>query len=677
MLKTRTRRVPRQRSGGGVTMLVSWRRDGRAAMALRLCVLAVGLAFVTAALLLVDARSAVASTQPQVNEYMMLIDTSKSMAGYGGSKNIFPAVKKAVNKYVEGLPLGSVVYINSFDSQLTKRPPVRLQSDADKRKVEAIVNGLTADGMTTAIYNALSGTLDELQKVSRADPGTVHNQNILLFTDGKDNQSGMTFAEIARQFKLARAENPNLYLTYVTLGATSDPRWGHVDGVTVLPDPPVMEIHSVAVRPATLNFGSLHDGDVSQPQTVEITFDKALVGSSLGLTATSAAAESAGALLSIEPNVIELRGTANVRGALVMTQNVTLKVQNKASLSQSRAYPGKIGLSLPKGKIIMWSPKTLAFRFTLAAEPQVAIEIAGGKDGKLGKLDPYTSDDGAAQAKLDFAASFNSTADAAGSTVTARLEPRAGTPSGAATLEGPDGPATDNILELSAAQPAGDLVVAVKKGQAAGRYAYDLLFEPSEGVALSGLPVDAATGTAVMPITFAVPLAPPPPPEPLSTKIVRWLIIALIVVLVVLLVAFLGICLITHTGPGSMLRLIGRRLSPKLKDARVDVTAPADSIQQVELTGQKSCDVGPERVPALPFTLRFEPHVAVLSGTDEAVVSVYPSSDSAYFMIVHATTGVEEPTSSSAIANGDVIRMDTPDGRRCELVFQSFDYMSV
>jgi len=134
-------------------MLVSWRRGGRMAIALRMIVLAASLACLPVLLLICDARPAHAATQPRVNEYMMLIDTSKSMAGYKGSKNIFPAVKKAVNKYVEGLPLGSVVYVNSFDSQLTKRRPVRLQSDADKRKVEATVNGLTAEGMTTAIYH--------------------------------------------------------------------------------------------------------------------------------------------------------------------------------------------------------------------------------------------------------------------------------------------------------------------------------------------------------------------------------------------------------------------------------------------------------------------------------------------------------------------------------------------
>jgi hypothetical protein len=661
-------------------MLVSWLRGGRTVIAVRLILLAAGLACVSALLLVCDVHPVRAATQPQVNEYMMLIDTSKSMAGYEGSQNIFPAVKKAVRKYVEGLPLGSVVYINTFDSQLTKRPPVRLQSPADKRKVEATVSGLTADGMTTAIYNALSGTLDELQRVSRVDPGTVHNQNILLFTDGKDNQSGMSFQEIARQFKLARAENPNLYLTYVSLGTTADPRWSDVDGVTQTRDPPAMEIHSVAVKPAALNYGSLHDSDASQPQTVQITFDKGLVGVSLGLTVTSAAAEAAGGLVSLEPSVVELRGTASASGSLLMTQNITLHVQNRAALDQSKAYAGKIGLTLPQGKIILWSPRSLAFRFTLAAEPQIALELAGGKDGKLGKLDPYASSDDSVRQTLDFAASFNSTADAAGSTVTVRLEPGAGTAPGAATLQGADGPASDGIVELTATQPTCSLVVEVQKGQAAGKYAYDLLFEPSEGVVLSGLPVvDAATGTAVLAVSFAVPSAPPPPPppEPLSTTIVRWLIIALIVLLVVLLIAFFGICLITHTGPGGLLRLIGRRLSPKLKDARVDITAPVDSIQQVELTGQKSCDVGPERIPALPFTLRFEPHVAVLSGTDEAVVRVYPSSDFAYFMILHATTGIEEPTSSSAIANGDVIRIDTSDGRRCEFVFQSFDYMSV
>ena len=118
-------------------------------------------------------------------------------------------------------------------------------------------------------------------------------------------------------------------------------------------------------------------------------------------------------------------------------------------------------------------------------------------------------------------------------------------------------------------------------------------------------------------------------------------------------------------------------MSPSLKDARLDVTSPSDSLQQIELTGQRVCDVGPERVPALPFTLRFEPQISVLRGADEVIVSVGSSDASAYFNIQHTNTGVDEPTSRSVVGNGDVIRVDSTDGRRCEFVFQSFDYITV
>lgn len=655
--------------------MVSWHVCERRAAVWRRA--ALGLVLVSAlAVVFLSAVSAAFAAKPEVNEYAILIDTSKSMAGFQGSKNIFPAVKKAVNKYVDRLPEGSVVYINSFDSSLTKRAPVTIKSDADRSKIKATVDGLKADGPTTAIYSALSGTFDELATSSRADPGAVHNQNILLFTDGKDNQSGMTFAQIARKFSLARSDNPNLYLTYVTLGTSADPRWGDVDGVTVIQNPVNPTIHSLAVRPARLNFGSLFEADASQPQTIQITFDAGLQGKSLGLTAISKKAEGAGALLTVEPSMVKLEGIENAAGLLVMTQQVTLGVENRDTLDQSRDYAGQIELFLPKGKdeIIMWAPRMLPFTFTLAPLPHVTIEMAGGQDGKLGKLDPYSAEDGVVDKQLDFAASFNSQADSEGSSVTVRLEPAAGTPEGAAVLQGPDGQATDGTIELTPQQTACSLVVTVKKGQEAGAYVYDLLFEPSEGLTLSGLTVDPDKGAAVMPVTFAVPRAPlpPPPPRPLWQVILFWVL----VVLGILIAVFIVVSVLAHRNPLSTLGLALNKSSPGFKDARVNIVAPSERIQQIELTGQKSYEIGPALVPGLPCTLRFEPQVAVLAGTNEAMVSIAPSDGGAYFNIQHAATGIDEPTTKSAVGNGDIIRVELTDGRRLELVFQSYDYIT-
>ena len=663
-------------------MLASVLRASHPATRAKLTVLAAAILCSAAVLLLVAAHAASAAGKPAISEYVVLIDTSKSMAGYNGAKNIFPDVKKAVNEFVGGLDPQSVVYVYTFDSGLTKRPGIQVLTKGDKARVQAIVNGLTADGMTTAIYNSLSGTLTEMQRVRRRNPGKTHLQNILLFTDGRDNQSGMSFNEIARQFELARGENPNLYLTYVTLGTTADPRWGTIDGVEVKRNPPKLVVYSIRVKPADLDFGSLFDVDTSE-RMVEITFDKGLQGATMGLSAASHSVEKGGGLISVEPRTLELRGSPDAYGSLVMTQALTLTVQNRDSLNQSATYTGQIDLTLPSGKaIVTWSPKSLALRFTLAAQPQVTIEAPGGTlDGRLGTLDPYAGDDAKAQATRSVTAVFNSTAETAGTTVSVRLQPKTGADAGVATLQGADGPAPDGVLELTAEQPTCSVVVHVDKGQAAGHYTYGLQFEPSAGASLSGLPIDSATGKAVLPISFTVPAAPlppppPPPPTPLIVVVLRWLAIAAVAVVVLAVIAFIALCLLTGSGLGVMWGLLRRKRKPTLRDARVEVTAPVDAAKQYELSGQKLFDLGPEQIPTMPFVVRFEPNISILNGKDEAVVRAHPKDDQSFFTILRATTGIDETLNDSTVATGDVIKVDGTNGERCELVFRSFDYVN-
>lgn len=342
--------------------------------------------------LLVASQPARAATHPVAYDYVVLIDTSKSMAGYGGAQVIFPKVKTAVNHFVESLDLGqSVVYVYTFDSGLRTRAGIRLRTQSDKARVEAIINGLRATGETTAIYTSLGETLKAMRQVRLSSPDKTHVQTILLFTDGRDNQSGDSFGQIASQFRLAKGENPYLFLKYVTLGTTADPRWKSIDGVDVVTNPPgvLQQLQSVRVLPVDLDFGSLQSSDTSE-RVIQISFDKGLQGATVGISASSQDAESAGGLVSVEPANVELNGTTAASGSLVMTQTLTLRVQNRTSLDQNSAYSGRIDLSVAGGKLVTLSPPSIAFRFTMAAEPQITIDSAGETlNGGFGTIDPY------------------------------------------------------------------------------------------------------------------------------------------------------------------------------------------------------------------------------------------------------------------------------------------------
>lgn len=621
------------------------------------------------------ARSA---EKPVTYEYVVLIDTSKSMIGEGAGnpRVIFPRVKQAVSRFIDSLDLGrSVVLVYTFDSGLKTRPGVPLRSEGDKAKAVGVISRLNARGQTTAIYTSLGRTLDELKRLRKRSPDKTHVQTVLLFTDGRDNQSGVGLGGIISKFRLAKGENPYLFLKYVTLGTAADPAWRDVDGVDVVSNAPgsLPELQSVRVRPVELDFGSLVDSDTAE-RVIEISYDEGLEGSMLKLSIASASAEKRGALLSIEPSKVELKASSTESGAGVMRQAVTLRVDNRESLERDADYSGRIDLSVPEAKLVALSPAALALIFTTAAEPEASIQIEGGlANGTLGTLDPY-DDNSSATTTSTIGAMFNNTAVSEGSFVSVRLVSKDKTDAETAFLLDSGGQRT-NTIRLTPDAAECDLEVAAEPGQPAGQYVYELQFEGG-GTALSGVPVDPDTGLGVVPVRFTV-AAEPPPPTPTSVVVMRWAGIIAVAALVLAVVAFVAMCLITGSGPTVVAGLLVRRLSPKLKDARIEVTAPADLAQQFELTGRKSFEVGPNELPLMPYSLRFEPRVSVLSATDEATVCACPKDAATFFTITRASTGADEPTSDSCIATGDAIRVDGADGSRFEFVFRSFSYVNV
>src|SRR5450756_1763351 len=114
---------------------------------------------------------------------------------------------------------------------------------------------------------------DRMRRARLARPGRTHVQTILLFTDGREEVRPMALNGLIAQFRLARGENPFLFLKYVTLGTQADPAWSSVDGVDVVTNPPgtLQKLLSIRVLPAILDFGSLHSVNQAS-RVVEIAF---------------------------------------------------------------------------------------------------------------------------------------------------------------------------------------------------------------------------------------------------------------------------------------------------------------------------------------------------------------------------------------------------------------------
>lgn len=607
-------------------------------------------------------------------EYVLLIDTSGSMSGHGPGHphNIFPKVKSAVDNFIASLDLGnSVVYIYPFDVGLGKTKVVHLRTAGDKTRAEQYVNGLVANGATTAIYDSLAKTLAEMRRARLARPGRTHVQTILLFTDGREEVRPMALNGLIAQFRLARGENPFLFLKYVTLGTQADPAWSSVDGVDVVTNPPgtLQKLLSIRVLPAILDFGSLHSVNQAS-RVVEIAFDKSLEGADISLTAKSPSVEAAGGLMSVQPATIHLRGSPGPSGSDMMRQSITLGVDNRQSLDQKASYSGQLALALSGKGLVTFSPPALDVRFTLAAQPTIAVEaVRGSLNGNIGTLDPYSN---GSTATRSIRAVFNNQAEQSGSFVTVRLAHLTGPDDGSIQLSGGSA-ASENEVKLTPQQPQCALTIRARRGQTAGAYAYNLTFEPS-GAALSGVPLDPKTGLGTLMVRFSVPTSPPP----LWATVVRWVAWGLLAVLVLAVIAFVVMCMITGSSPGRLASLLVRKLRPSFQDARVDVTKPYGAAGQFELSGERSMAVGPMRpnLELMPFTLRFEPHVSIVDANDTATVRVEPEG-SGHFTLVHAATGDSETTSSAALVSEDVVRVDGSDGlTKYELLFSSYAYVA-
>ncbi|MEH2413486.1 MAG: VWA domain-containing protein [Nostoc sp.] len=83
-------------------------------------------------------------------DWILVVDTSASMRGVRGTKNIFEPVKNSVTEFVNTARLGDTVTIYSFDQDVTVNAnDVSITSNADRGKLKEIISSLQAQGIRT------------------------------------------------------------------------------------------------------------------------------------------------------------------------------------------------------------------------------------------------------------------------------------------------------------------------------------------------------------------------------------------------------------------------------------------------------------------------------------------------------------------------------------------------
>jgi len=145
-------------------------------------------------------------------DWIFLVDTSKSMRGVGGTRNIFGDVKASIDTFVREANEGDSVAILTFDRDVQLKADVDIRGATAKDDLRAIVDGLYPNGDRTHLGLAIQKGLERAAKRG-SDATRVHA--VVLFTDGKEDVRGIR-DPVPISSNLQRVGDSHVY--FVSLG---------------------------------------------------------------------------------------------------------------------------------------------------------------------------------------------------------------------------------------------------------------------------------------------------------------------------------------------------------------------------------------------------------------------------------------------------------------------------
>jgi VWFA-related protein len=115
----------------------------------------------------------------------LLLDSSASM------EEKIPTLQAAAVNFVKRLKPSDIAQVIDFDS----RVEIRQAFTSNQRELEASINQ-TAAGGSTSLHNAVYIALKELKKVKAVNEEDVRRQALVVFSDGEDTSSLVSFEEV-------------------------------------------------------------------------------------------------------------------------------------------------------------------------------------------------------------------------------------------------------------------------------------------------------------------------------------------------------------------------------------------------------------------------------------------------------------------------------------------------
>ena len=224
-------------------------------------------------------------------DWIFLVDTSQSMRGVGGSKNIFGEVKGSIGTFVREASVGDSVTIFTFDRDVQLRASTDIRGDFDRGELLRMVADLRADGNRTHLGAAIARGVERAEGLAQRNDAT-RERAIVLFTDGREDVRGIQGA-VSIPSTVQRAQRIRPWIFFVSLGeheAQLDDFANETDRTTIMKPRDAEAIrelantirHAVAppqitFEPRTLSFGSLHAGETTEERELTISSDKRVI----------------------------------------------------------------------------------------------------------------------------------------------------------------------------------------------------------------------------------------------------------------------------------------------------------------------------------------------------------------------------------------------------------------
>ncbi len=178
-------------------------------------------------------------------DWIFLVDTSKSMRGVGGTRDIFDDVKASIDTFVREANDGDSVAVYTFDRDVQMHSATNIGGVA-RDDLQTIVGGLNANGDRTHLGLAIRRGLE---RAASLKPDKTRTHAIVLFTDGKEDVRGIR-DPVAIASNVDRVGDS--YVFFVSMGdeheAQLDAFARAAKNATVLRAPSVSAIREVAEK---------------------------------------------------------------------------------------------------------------------------------------------------------------------------------------------------------------------------------------------------------------------------------------------------------------------------------------------------------------------------------------------------------------------------------------------